>query len=547
MTRAAPGAAALCVLSGCAGTPDATFELDVPAAIAAEAAWYEIGVFSAGCPSSSILAGGIPLQGATARLEFAANSATPPPLGVLRDQSYGIAAVARAANCSVIATGCAALAVRGSGALAVPLAPVTGVAAGACEEGTSCVDAECVPSTDAGALGASCSLQLVGQGPLADPLGSQSTLLGAPAIAATATGFLLAYREFDPIAGDARLTTISVDAHGAAAPPVQTSLPGCTASPQTDATGLSFSGTSGTLAVSRPPCPGGADGGASAGGVVLFALDATGAIAQSSFSGQAGLAVSLGQGHALADTPAGLLLAYTNASTQSSFAATVTGVNLAASPAPIAFSSLTGFAVETSAYVVGTSYGMGFLAIGSGSVDGGGSSATGASLATEVAGSASPPDASTATAPDFAAQWASASGVGSRILVASSGPSNGASIAWSAFDIGTPNPASTGTFASASGGAVSFVDVAVQQDHAFFAAEVGSGISLFLFEKASTVPVFRRELPFSSLPVIPLGTLRDGLVAVAASDARVAVVWGTGATLGTNDGVGGYAIFACTP
>jgi hypothetical protein len=94
---------------------------------------------------------------------------------------------------------------------------------------------------------------------------------------------------------------------------------------------------------------------------------------------------------------------------------------------------------------------------------------------------------------------------------------------------------------------VSFADVALAGDHALFVAEVDSDISLFAFDKASTSPVFMREVPFSSLSQITLGALRGGLVAVAASDTRVAVVWGSGSTIGTDDVVGGYAVFACTP
>jgi hypothetical protein len=147
----------------------------------------------------------------------------------------------------------------------------------------------------------------------------------------------------------------------------------------------------------------------------------------------------------------------------------------------------------------------------------------------------------------YPAKWVSAGGVGSRIIVASNGPSAAKSILWTAYDVGKTAPASTGSFAPESGGTVSFVDVALHQDQAFFVAEVDHSLSLFAFEKASTFPVQLVEVPFGSEPIIPVGSLRDGLVAVAASDTRVAVVWGTGRTLGTNDDVGGYAVFACAP
>jgi len=525
----------------------------VPSAVANAAAWYEIGLFSGGCPSSAILGGGIPSEGTVAHLTFAAGSATPPALGLLPKGSYGIAGVALAADCSVIASGCSAQSVSGSNALTVALTATSGSPVGACSSGSICSDGACLAGGDASvtALMSSCSLQLIGAGPLADPLTEDSTLLSAPAIAATPNGFLIAYREFDSNGGSARLTTLAIDEAGAAASPIQTTLPGsCVSSPQTDATGLVFSGTQGTIALSRPVCSAGADDGgagdaASApGGVDVISVDAAGNVGQSSFNSQPGLNVTLAQGHAMAQTPLGLVLAYTNTSSGTSFAATLSGVVLASSPAPVPYATLTGLPTVTAAYVTGTNYGTAFLAIGAG-VDGGdaaASSGPSASVATRALDAGAPSKPST-----FPATWASIGATGSRVLVASNGASNGDSILYTAFDMATAAPATSGAFSPASSGDVAFVDVALVQDLAFFAAEVDQDISLFAFEKASTNPIFLQELPFSTNPVIPLGALRDGLVGVAATATRVAVVWGTGMTLGSDDDVGGYAVFGCAP
>jgi hypothetical protein len=511
-------------------------------------AWYEVGVLPNACPSSALLAGGIPALGTVARLAFAAN-ASPPPLGLLPKQSYGIAAIARAGDCSVIATGCSTVDITGGGTIAVTVTAVSGTSAGACADGTVCDEATCVPSADAAVSspGVSCSLQLVGAGPLADPLTQGSTLLSAPAVAATPSGFLVAYREFDPSAGDARLTTISIDPGGGAAAPVQTSLPGsCAGGPETDATGLAFSGGKGTVVVSRPACPG-QDGAAPASGLDLFAIDAAGDISASGFSGLPGLEITLAQAHALAYTPMGLLLAYTNQTTQDSFAATVVGATLPPSPPQIPFSSMSALSTQTSAFVIAADLGTGFLALGVARSDGGTPSDMLASFVSEAADGGTPGDGSAPGASTYPAKWVSAGGVGSRIIVASNGPSTAKSILWTAYDLGNTTPSSTGAFAPESGGTVSFVDVALHQDHAFFAAEVDHSLSLFAFEKASTFPIQLVEIPFAAQPIIPVGSLRDGLVAVAASDTRVAVVWGTGRTLGMNDDVGGYAVFACAP
>jgi hypothetical protein len=42
-------------------------------------------------------------------------------------------------------------------------------------------------------------------------------------------------------------------------------------------------------------------------------------------------------------------------------------------------------------------------------------------------------------------------------------------------------------------------------------------------------------------------TVRDGRIALAASDSRVLVAWLTATDLGPDDPIGGYALFACSP
>ncbi len=538
---------ALAAAVACEGTPNATFGLEVPPSLASAAAWYEIGVFPNGCPSTALLQGGIPSAGTFGRVAFPASSSTAPGVGVLPAQTYGVAAVARSSDCAIIGTGCTAGGVTGSGAVTITLTPVPGTPAGGCESGTVCDDAECVPSlaamgdapADAGAsvsVGESCTLELVGQGPLADPLGTESTLLSAPAIAATPTGFLLAYREFDPTAGVARLTTIELDQSGGAAPPIQTPLlDACTGSPETDATALTFADGQGTIALSRPGCTDGPDGGATEGGLLLVTVDAAGTIQQSSFTTSPSQNLTLGQAHALASTPSGILLAYTDPVSEASFAATVDGTTVPTSPSPMPYSSF-GDTANTAALVVGTSSGTAFLGLAAST----GGTPDAVLVATEPTGTSLGGGTRIPTA------WASAGGAGSRVLVASNG-ATGSSVAWSAFDMGTRGAVHTGTFSAASMGDISFADVAMAGDHAFFAAEVDQSLSLFAYEKASTDPLLLGELAFASRPGIPVGMLRDGLVAVAASGSLVAVVWGTGATLGLDDSVGGYAMFTCAP
>ncbi len=495
--------AAALLLPACPATPNATFELNVPRQIAAETTWYEVGVFPDACPSATLLEGGIPPEGTVGRLAFAASAATPPGLGLLPKSTYGIAAVARAADCSVIAVGCEAFHVNTGGTLTVSLSAVPGSPRGACAGGTVCDEASCVPSADAAAttLGASCSLDLVGSGPLADPLNPESTLLSAPAIATTTTGFLLAYREFDPVGGAARLTTIAIDPSGGAAAPVQSSLGGtCVGSPETDATALAFSGAQGTLALSQPACPDVDDAGATVAGVDLIAIDETGTVTDSAFSGKGGLDITLAPAHALAATPAGLLLAFTTPSTQAAFVATVVDLGLASSPAPVlspaSTTSRPSARRSSSAPISAPACWR---------------SARRARTAARCrpcrrASRRKGPMRASAFVPvgrPLPRQWASASGVGSRIIVASSEPSApSVPSCGTAFDIGSSNT-SRATSSREPRVTVSFADVALRQDHAFFAAEVDNDISLFAFDKASTFPILLREVPSRRCPSSP--------------------------------------------
>jgi hypothetical protein len=93
---------------------------------------------------------------------------------------------------------------------------------------------------------------------------------------------------------------------------------------------------------------------------------------------------------------------------------------------------------------------------------------------------------------------------------------------------------------------VSYADVAFHLDNMFFAVETPGSISLVSYNHATTTPVYSKEIVLGQNPRIPaLSSVRDGRLAVAASDTRVAVAWVTGRELAPDDAVGGYAIFAC--
>ena len=92
-----------------------------------------------------------------------------------------------------------------------------------------------------------------------------------------------------------------------------------------------------------------------------------------------------------------------------------------------------------------------------------------------------------------------------------------------------------------------FADIAFHQDHLFFAVERPGAITLGVFTNATTTPTLLREVPLDGDPRIPAtSSVRDGRVAVLATDSRVIVAWTTQESLGPNDATGGFAVFACT-
>jgi len=534
--------------SACFDPPNVDFTVSVPTSISAKVAWIEIGAFADGiCPTAGQLAGGIPPVGPVARVVLRANDTAPPAFGDLPKASYGFAAVARASDCSVLGQGCAVVDVSGASSIAITLT-ATSSPAGACEPGNTCIDAVCVSEDDGGALGPGlgCSLAFVGGGPLADPIADlDPTLLSPPAIVATGSGFLLAYREFDPNSGDARITLIPIDDEGASGIPQRIGLQNrCVSSPESDGTALAWSGSSGVVAVSRHRC------GSDLPGVDVYAIDAQGMSSMGAFSSMGTDGVVLSQGHALAFAPSGVLLASLDTRTRVAQVTPVSGTSLG-SP-----TSTFGDLAAVGAYVTATSLGTGLLSLGSstggsdaasdsspGAPEGGSSGDTASFTSVGMGGSLS----SLPSPNDFQASWVSLGAVDSRILVVTSGAPSSNPIAWYAFDVGVVAPAHNDSFAPKVAGDVAYADVALHADNAFIAAEVGNSISLFAFRKASTYPELLVENDFANDVRIPLSSVQDGLVAVAADDTRVAVVWGTGRNVSTAQDLGGYAVFSCVP
>lgn len=505
----------------CQKNPSVSFEIDLPGAVADRAQWMEVGVLPGNCPPPDQLAAGVPEGAALVRVAFQKGDTSPPAIGDLKRGSYGFAVAARAADCSVLATGCTQADVDQARSVTVALS-TTQAPVGACAAGESCATGRCAPSTSPGdpGLGAGCSMQLVGAGPLGDPLElSGSDVASAPAVAVTETGFLVAYREYDDAQGAARLTVGAIDPGGSLTLAAPTTLPAqCTSQDESDGVGLEYLGGSGVVASARPGC-------GQKAGVDLLQVDATGAVKQSGFS-PLGTKPRLSDAHGATPTGAGsgylAVLDQGNASL-----VTHSGVQVQGGGSPFGVGTAQQIAevAATDQTVALLSGGAGTLVLqlGTGSGDGG-------------------------AANTLSGTWGAVAAQASRALVLSDGGSGGQSLAFHAFDVGGSGPAASGTFSPPGQGAPVGGDVALHGDRAMFAVEQPGAISVLVYDHASTTPTPLRSVLLASDVRVPAQTnVRDGRVAIAASDSRVLVVWMTAINIGPNDPVGGYAVYACAP
>jgi hypothetical protein len=490
----------------------------------------EIGVLPGSCPGSSELAGGLPATGLVTRVAFENGNTSPPPIGTLKKGSYAFAAVARGADCSVLATGCSQVDVSNARDVSITLS-VTSNPVGACGAGSTCYDARCVPTlggADAGP-GGGCPMTLVGAGPLGDPLDVTPDIASAPAATTTENGFLIAYREYDPTGGSAQLTVVSVDSRGVLTVGTPTMLPTqCAGQDETDAVGLGYAGGTGVIVSARPQCS------SQPGGFDVLPIDSTGAIGQGAFtSTMPGKPVLSGHAVALTAANSGYLAYLAQGQ------ATVVGLaGLFPQGAPVTFGNV---ATASIAEVAASSQAIALLAGGTAGPDSG---TLGPTLSLALGSS----PAALSAPSDFTGNWGAVALAGKRAIVLSDSSVTAQPVAWHTFDP-APGTSATATFApGAASGTIDGGDVAVQSDLAFFAAEPAGSVALDVFDHASTTPTLLQAVTLSSDPRVPsLVNVRDGKVAVAASASQVLITWVTGTTLGPDDNVGGWALYACAP
>jgi hypothetical protein len=555
----------------CRKNPEVTFDITIPAGLQADTQWYEIGAFrDATCAAvRPQIAGGLPLDGSVLRVAFSRDERPIPALGDLAKAKYAFAAVAKRDDCTVLAIGCSENELSDDRAIKIDL-QATEAGLGACPKGAVCRDAQCLPAIDNNdpAVGAGCSLELLGAGPLANPLGADS-YLSAPAVSAIEGGFLVGYKEVDSRTGRARRIVVPVDAAGGFFSSIVIGMDGrCAGSEESDGAGLATNPSGSLLGFARAPCAG------KGGGLDLIALDPPGNDVAGGYNFVALQDVSprFSTSHAIASKPgsADFLLALTDRDR----AIVVPVTNGATKPTATATSAAQFHCgVSTDSYVGISDRALALVSVGPGGApapvvdagpEGGASDAGGGGGSDAGAGGTSvrvlplkaqakidsewckttqPPAAAS-----FAGSWASVAVSGNRILVVSDNASTSRPISYHAYEPDKVQPVSSGDFAIEGNGKVLYADVAVRGDRMFVAAERAGALSLVSFTGATTAPIRQREVVLADNPRVPsLKDVRDGRVAVTATDTRVAVAWTTGRQLGPNDAAGGYAVFACTP
>jgi hypothetical protein len=561
-------------------------DVTLPPGVGSKALWIEIGAFKDGhCDGLlPMLGNGIP-DGATARLAFKKDDGSP-TFGSVPNGKYAVAAVARDKNCTVLAVGCDDSDLGSTGHVTIALEAVNGDAKGTCPSGTSCQAAKCIPANDNAdpSVGAGCSLELIGAGPLAKPAGGEGTNVSAPAIAKTSFGFIIAYREVDPGGGGARITLLPIDTAGGAITPQRPPLPNpCSNDGQYDGVGLIVNGDdSALMALGKPSC------GAKPELQLLnftAAPDTSGNIAVGKFfvsTSPNGDSVTLGGARAAAQINGQNLVVFASGGTaRIDRMDPGRGIVAIAEGVSPTFGAATGV---TDAWIAGSNNAVALLAETNGSTapaptdDGGPPPTSGDTQPTtdtsgngnlnllvlpsstdlsQVSASANAPRAPIS----FAGNWGSLAVNQGRVIVMSDGTGPGRSVSYQAFDLNAPtdDPADTGGFSLSTGiagdggpdapgnGAALAGDVVIVGDRAYFAAVQYQSVELHVFQNATTRLTPLRDVAFAlESRISAINTVRDGQVSIAATSSRVAVVWTTGKKLQKNDATGGYAVFACT-
>lgn len=244
--------------SGC-GQTDVVVALHDQDAVRANAAWAELVVYPGGCRPAS----DTPPADAAFRAVVPADAEFP-PVGELPKKTYGFAAILRNADCRILADGCQEANLERVGKINIFVVASNDSPAGCigqCDAGTCRGDPK-PPGTGGsggagGASNAAC-LTLKGEFPL-PVANAPSSILTAPTILTTSTGFAVVYRDRAGTGGKDNVVVVPVGLDGAIAGTVQPAeLPVCPGGAGRNDVGLgvALDTGAGLLLGDRPACTG---------------------------------------------------------------------------------------------------------------------------------------------------------------------------------------------------------------------------------------------------------------------------------------------------
>lgn len=534
------GAVALLQSGVACDPPNVTMVVSLPSDAVDQTAWIEIGAFPNDCPDPGSLAGGLPPSGLADRVAFAAGDSI--GMGNLASGRYGFAAIARRADCGVLATGCTTVDVSSARAIDISLDDNATPDASACTNGLVCNGARCVPpvSGDDPSAGAGCSMVLVGAGPLPDAIDG-GPFVTAPGIVPLANGgFLIAYMEYLDVDGTTRLTVQPIDTGGGALPPNQQTLDGhCAGASKIDAAGLAMGTTGGLVVLSRPPCND-PEAGSTPSGFELFPLDATGNVLKRNiFQNTSSPTVALST-HALTPSASPGFLLAANVSGAATLLHTPDGAKVVAQT-----TTAFGTPQDTTARVVRTSSTTAVEVDGPSVGDAG---LSGSVARVYLAPGGSDPTALASPVHQVPANVTALTVVDKRAFLVTNGAGKGEDVAIRGYDLGTSGPVVSGGFSAALTTSVLALDAAGAQNRVFVALEQQDSVGIAIIDGASsTSPQLLRRIDLASDIRIPKSA-HDGPVAITATTTRVAITWVAHKdALTDGESAGGYAVFACRP
>lgn len=554
----------ICLVFGSCGGREISLDVGIPDELVEFTTWFEVAAYKdAKCSAvGRMLTDGTP-EGATARVAFRRDARSSGRFGDIPNGRYAFAAVARSDDCTVLASGCTEEDVGDTKKVFVRLTPID-APTGTCPSGAACQAAKCVPANDNSdpSVGARCSLELLGAGPLLNPIHGAGTWMSAPAIAPTSGGFVIVYREVDPNGQSARIVLLPIDSSGGALPAETPGLPDhC--EEETDGVGLVMSGDDGMIALARAPCR---------GKPALELLNFKATIDDEGYRLTRGAyrvstddsdhPVVLGPARSTAPRANGGLVAFTQR-----------GVGHVATMDPergiVAPQGSFGGPNVAQTWIATSERVLALLAVGRSPSPLGDAGAdepldpiNESSLRLLVLPSDTnvetlDSEANSPRAPmTFNGLWGSLAAFGGRVIVLSYGSSSsgtsaspGHSVSYRTFDLNSnpESPPPPNGFAVEGTGPVTAGDVTVVGNRAFFAVLKPGAVELHVYGNASTTLTPLSNVSFArETRISAINTIRDGQIAVTATQSRVAVVWTTAKELGPSDRAGGYAVFACT-